>query len=642
MLDTHKLIYILQDVAYVAEMLPGKKQHTFTVHNFRQVNGEYLKDDKLVAESVLKLFSKIDPDTYHLVLPDTLFTNTIVSTTETGDAKTKKYITDELLPSLELSTDTHYLDSFVLTEFKGVSKVQISALEKSLAGPIRAAAAQFDLKIAAISPLSWTIKSVVSLEPSVTVLQLGSMLYTALQYIGVDQANQAPTDDMELVSETIKTLKGSEPSIQTVYLLSNELVEKELKEKLGKILPVQSLAEFSEEENKMPSYVKYILEAGMRTLEISDYPVPKFELEKASEDDMKTYVAGNLDKLEADETDDGDEADAILPAPTPVASIAAPAAITALDDEVDEPKEESADEEEIKPEEELPAVVPPEDEVVEPTASEEEKTEKSESSDEVAANESEPAPTTEPVVEAPSMVVSAASPISSEPIATFKPEPAPELMAPESSKPSTDGVDLSKFAQAPPTSTTETTATPVDVKTPVVTPPGQKPVIKNKSGISGMLRMLLVMLVVFAITVAVGAGVGLGLLNLTNKQADDSATIEVSPSPESIVEATPEPTPEVAAIDRSEFDILIVNATDKAGYAGGTSSKLEAKEYKSVQAANAKGDYEPGTYVLMAEENPALIAALEEDSELALTYQSEGYADEDATGRYDAVIVLAE
>jgi hypothetical protein len=60
-----------------------------------------------------------------------------------------------------------------------------------------------------------------------------------------------------------------------------------------------------------------------------------------------------------------------------------------------------------------------------------------------------------------------------------------------------------------------------------------------------------------------------------------------------------------------------------------------------VKAANAKGDYEPGTYVLMKTEDKALIATLAKDTGLTLDF-AQGIATEDPKAEYAAVIVLAE
>lgn len=651
MLDTHKLIYILPEVAYVAEMLPGKKQHTFTIQNFRQINGEYIKNEKFVVENILKLCSKVDPDKYHLILPDSLFTNTIVSTTETGDAKIKKYISETLLPSLDITQDTHHVESFVLTEFKGVAKLQICALEKELVAPLRAAASQYDIKINGVSPLSWTVKSLVSLEPSVTVLQIGSQVYTALQYIGVDQATISPVADLDIVSETIKTLKGSEPSIQTIYLLGNNVVEKSLKDTLKSILPIQQLSDFSEDETKMPSYVKQIIEAGMKTLEISDYPVPKFELGKATEEEMSLYVAGNLEAVEKskDEEDDTEEVSAALPAPTTAAAVLTPpVAPIALEAETEtvEPVVEGESEVEKEPEDKDAVVEEPTEpaEGEEPATSEvtleteKEDSEASETSNETEtpATEAIVAPVIEPMSVSPTPIAVTDTTVKEE-MPTEKEEPTNDTSADSSAtemSASPENVDISQFAQ------------PVTTVQPAPSMPQTTPsqsVIKNKSGVGNMVKMLLITLVVFAITVAIGVGVGLSILSLTNKNSAEDANQVESPAPTE--SAAPSPTPEASAsaqVNRKELSILIVNATGKAGYAGGFKSKLDALDYKSVTTGNAKSDYETGNYVLMKERNDAIISALSQDTGLDLEYQATGYDSEDANGTNNAVVVLSE
>ncbi len=290
MLNTQKLLYILPDVAYIAELLPTKKPHSFTVQTFRQINGTFLNDNEFIPEHVFKLFSKLEEgETYTLVLPDFLFTNTIVTVDETSDVKIKQHLKTKLLPELTLDTKTHLIETFVLTELKGSARVQLSAIEHSVLAPIRVGAHSAKVTIASVSPISWAIKSIVSLEPSITVLQIGNTLHSALQYIGVDQTMQTTVDDTEVIAETIKTLKGAEPSIQTIYLLTNDLVEKRLAELLSNTLPLQQLSSLSDDAEKMPSYVRQIIESSMRTFSITDYPVPKFVLAPASESEIKEY-----------------------------------------------------------------------------------------------------------------------------------------------------------------------------------------------------------------------------------------------------------------------------------------------------------------------------------------------------------------
>ncbi|EFK96325.1 hypothetical protein LDC_1647, partial [sediment metagenome] len=316
MLNTQKLLYILPDVALIVELLPGKKPHSFVVQSFRQINGQYIGEDELVGPNIVKLFSKLEDETYHLILPDELFTNAIVTIQETSDTAIAQYLKDKLLPSLELSIKTHQIDTTVLTTFKGQSKVQLSALEQSILAPIRAGSSFSKVKISAISPLSWTVKSLISLEPSISVLQLGEQLYVALHYIGVDQSLQAPIGEVEVIAETIRTLKGGEPNIQTIYLFSNSLVEEKLKELLSDALPIQQLASLRDDSDQLPSYVKEIVETGLKTLSITDYPIPKFELGPATAAELAEYTNPEvLAKTKDTEDEDGDENQEALPEP---------------------------------------------------------------------------------------------------------------------------------------------------------------------------------------------------------------------------------------------------------------------------------------------------------------------------------------
>jgi hypothetical protein len=575
MLNTQKLLYIFPDVAYIAELLPGKKPTTFTVHAFRQINGEFMDDNEFIGENILKLITKIDPEEYHLVLPDFLFTNTIVTVQEKSDTKIKTYLKDTLLPQLELSNETHYIDTTILTEHGNSSKVQLSALEKSVLEPLQVSVEQSKVKISGVSPLSWTIKSLVSLEPSISVVQMGTMLYTALHYIGVDQTTQANVDEVENIFETIKTLKGTEPSIQTVYLLSNELVEEKLKEHLSDTLPIQQIATQSDEETKMPSYVQKTIEAGMRTLNIDEYPVPKFDLGKAPAG-ASIVQTDRKEVVEIEE--DTDE----LPKPTVAAPVVIPAVVKpepVVAAEVEELAVEEEDEalEEVVPEKEVEIV-------------EEEET-----------------------------VSKVDDDIDSLLASLQIDEPKPTL------------VTKTTHATTPTHNPTQTTHTPT-------------PIIRNNNRTKTMLKMIFVTLAVFFATVGIGIGLGLGVLQLSqNKTTDEPTSPIVATSPSPTPQPSPSPSPSPSPIaDKSEIDILIVNATTKAGYAGQQATKLKAAEFTSVSSGNAKGEYETGNFVLMEEENKALISELEEATGLALTYQAKNKETEDPTKRYEVVIVLAE
>ncbi len=138
--------------------------------------------------------------------------------------------------------------------------------------------------------LSWSIKALISLEPSISVIQIGNALYLAEHYIGVDQTSESKIDDIQKVVETVRTLKGAEPSIQTLYLLSDGKVEKTLKEELKEIVPLQQMSQ-KDTDRKLPSHVQVVIEAALKTLSIADFPAPRFTLGKPTDEAVSKYAA---------------------------------------------------------------------------------------------------------------------------------------------------------------------------------------------------------------------------------------------------------------------------------------------------------------------------------------------------------------
>lgn len=577
MLNTKKLLYILPDVAYVAELLPAKQPHTFAIQNFRQINGQFLDDQDFIPDNIQKLVNKLEADEYHVILPDFLFTNTIVEVKATAQTKIDAYIKDELLPSLEITPESHQTSTFVLTQHKSTSKVQLSAIENEALQPLALAVAGSEVKLSQISPLSWTIKAIVSLEPSITLVQLGSQLFLAQHYIGVDQATYSTIEDVEKLAETIRTLKGAEPSIQTLYLLTNPLVEEQLKSLLSDTLPLQQLTSAIDDSTEMPSFVKQIIETGMRTLDISDFPVPMFKLKKIKteprlEKTAQTVHTSPVITEVTTQNEDSAMTDAPMPAPSK------PEVSTELEEKTDTLE-----------------------------------TVELETTD---APESTPTPEVELESNQPLTVEETPTPVSS---------PVP---------------------QEP--KTTETIPTPVAAPTTPVTPgpitPPQRTIIKNKNNTGSMVRMIFVTIAVLFATVAIGVGVGLGLLKLSSgseNKLDTSPVVIETPTPEALPSPSPSPSP-TAAVDPSQLSILVVNATTIAGKAGTIKADLEAAEFGTVIAGNAKGEYELGeNYVLLKEPNAALVSALEAATKLEFT-SSDEIAIEDAAGKHDAVVVFAD
>ena len=550
-------LYLLPDVAYAIELVANKDGNGYVIRDYLQVNGEFMDDNIILPESMEKLANKLQPQAYDLILPDFLFTNTVVNVEATGEEAVKKHVDEKLMPNLELSPETHGIQSFVLTERKGQSKVQLSALEYSVLDPVKQAlGGDHGPSIHHIYPLSWTLKSLISLEPSISIVQMGGNLYLAQHYIGVDQANNASAEDAEKLVETVKTLKGAEPSIQTLYLLSSMLVENKLRAGLKATLPMQQLASDSE-ESEMPSYVKQVVEAGAKTLSVADYKVPVFIMGTGIS--SAAIAAKETQPKEAMNKDEDTAAEKTLPTPTEVGT---------------EPA----------------------------TADEMAKKQVLEFADEPAA-----------VAEKPSMEKKPAKP---------------------------EAVDLAQFSDQTEVDEEAEPAKPMDkkadepMKTMPVMPP-RKPIIKNERGVNSMVRMIVICLISFFVTVGIGLGIGLGLLTFT-KPSTPEQTVEPTPT----VEVTPTPTP-TPTINRADYDVLVVNATTTAGLAGVIADKLETAGFEDVAAQNAKGDYETGNYVLMAEDNPELVSLLSGDTGLILEF-AEGKALEDADDTYTLVIVLAE
>ena len=174
-----------------------------------------------------------------------------------------------------------------------------------------------------------------------------------------------------------------------------------------------------------------------------------------------------------------------------------------------------------------------------------------------------------------------------------------------------------------------------------------KPVIKNSSEGSGVLKMIIIALLSFVLTVALGVGIGYGVLQLTNKQ--EVPEVDISDEAAKVTEEpAPSPTPEPVVINKEDYQLLVVNATAKAGYAGTIANTLEEAGFVDVVAANAKGEYEEGNYLLLSDltaeqeaSSQALLAEIEQITELDWQL-ADGIAIEDADGNYQAVLVLAQ
>jgi hypothetical protein len=595
-----RLLYVLADLAYIAKLIPGKKAHDFVLSDFRQINGEFLDENVLLESNLIKLFSKLEAGSYKLILPDFLFTSTIINIELDNEEAVKEHLKNKLLPELGINDQDYYLDTTVLSNYKGSFKVQLTALEKFVVAPLTKILTEHkDVKIDAISPLSWTSKSIISLEPSVAILQMGNHLFLAEHYIGVDQCYAVEVSEAENFTETVKTLKGAESSLQTVYLLTNSLVDDALKEKLKETLPVQQLADLASDGGNMPSYVRQIIEAGAKTFSIPEFLLPQFVLDKAYQ-----AKSGKVVKDEEDLSN--------LVKPAVVGEIISPTPLSIKADEKIEVAVESLDEDE--------------DSVKEATKSEVE---------EVKIEEKpELKPELKPEPE----------------LIEVKTTEIKDIKMPE--KKEEKEVDFSQFANLAldPSVFNKSKQSPTEEK-PVVDGKGdmkmtdlpEKKIIKNQNDGSSVTKMIFIGLLSFIITIALGVGIGLAYLQWTNRSGNAKPVVEVEPSvtPVAVATATPAPLP---TINKDDYKLLVVNATTKAGYASTIVAKVKEGGFKDVAAKNAKGIYEAGDYLLVKEDNPtnqALLKELEKATSLTLTLKAD-IEKEDTSSSSSAVIVLGQ
>jgi hypothetical protein len=663
MLKNQKLLYILPEMSFTACVNETPKQDYFFVKSFHQINGEFMKDENFLFENLKKLFERVDEETYTLVLPDFLFTDTIVNVPEIDDLRIAEHLRDQLLPRIEVSTFSHETRTSVLLQRKKTAKVQLSAFEKELAATVRLAIGSRNIVIDEVVPLSWTLKAIVSLEPSITIAQLGERLYLAEHYIGINQTVNAPLTELEIMAETVKTLKGSNPNLQTAYLLTSVLVEEKLKKLLSKTLPVQQLTEPSDEEVKIPSYVKQIIEVSARTLSLSEFAVPHFSLtvdEKPARKNVVTLVGikqeeemikeeiGDEEKVEDEESKE-----------------------TAVEEKVED--EESKEVMGEKVEDEESKEVMGEKNVEEEVATKEE-TDNDESNK--AADKSTSAPAELPPAKVPTPLT-----------------PAAQVELPAKTVPASITAPLAAAVYLP--KTKEEAA----VKTPPLKPSGEDEIpeisfikkaqtskeeqreekaqklgaenerkdgkidrtdtklpVRRKGSMGSFIKKILFFISIFVGTIALGIGIGWGVLALTdNNLFGDDAPASAEPTP--LPTATPEATPESVTVssdsaeveedegeevDLTKVKILVVNATSVTGLAGTLKTTLEKEGFTGVTTGNAKGSYDTtGVFVLMKEKNTSLIKALEAGSGKTLTYD-EDYKIEDSSGAYDAVIVINE
>lgn len=686
MLNSKKFLYLLPDTALIAELLPAKTSKAYSIVKFKQINGEFIKNNNFVKANLTKLFTKLESkDPYQLILADALFTNTIIDVKESSEAKVKTEIKDKLLPDLKLDTEKHQVEAYILTKIHEIYKVQLCAIENSLLSPLKEVAAECKINLLQIYPLSWTFKSIISLEPSLSLVQVKDYVYLAEQFIGIDQTSTASINDLKKIVESVKTLKGSEPGIQSLYLLTEENIEKALGENLKSVLPIQQVSKVNK-KTKLASHLKTMIESFASTQENTAFQLPEFTLDKIASNldesttkDVQENSSETIEKMDASEEiatlDTGTVSD--LPKPgsvskEPVSSIELPPNDQASGKE-SKASEEKAIEEKVDSEEVVSTIeevsksdikaigasvsMPKEVLNASQEASKMEADSKStlikeEDEDEEIAIEIEGEETKGQEVASPTLDSK-----TKEVVTDSKEEDKKldiEINPPAESTPSLDnsittpGEIASEKIEVPTVSTTESainlsqfSSSNESTMTTPSTDTAPTQVIKNKDGLGKFFKVILIFFISVAITVAIGVGIGFGILKFTNKTEEKPAevTSPVVAEPTALPKPTATPTPAITIA--KDAKILIVNATTISGYAGKIKTKLTEAGYTALSTGNAKGEYDPGVYLLMKEDNDQVVDIFSEATDLKLSYL-EGKDTEDPKETYEYIIILAE
>lgn len=630
MLDTRKVILILPEIAFICELLPDKKPNSFLVHACTQVNGSFVVGQHVVMKNIAKLFQKLEPkESYYIILPDSLFLQSILTLKVSNESELAAELEKTVLPDLGLSPDEFQIITKTLTQRQGNYRLQVTALSKESLVILSGLAHLSKVELAGVTSLSWSVKGMISLEPSLTVVQAGDQLFVAQHYIGVEKCTQFGLSASAEVLPRLRQLKEQESSIMTVYLLTDGEVEKNLKADAAKFVPFQQMTS-AKTLAKLPSHVATLLEQSMRTLSVTDFPVPLFSEEQPSDKEQTTLTAAYATAAPEGSTASDEVPPLVFVAPAVLkpetSEVNMTAAPTKLDDDV-VIKPEVAKVAETDDSQTLPKPI-----TVAITA-------------QSLKAEGSRAPTASVVT----VTKTTATPLLAVTSPSNVVQPAAVVAAAAASQ---DAIDLRQFVGGQ--------------SAQVVTDSGAA-TLPNEKGAMDMWKIILITGAIFLITIAIGIGIGLFVLKYANKTTPSAPVVTVQPTatptpaptpatasdsaqatPSGKTTPKPSATPKASASPTSSATtdaslanqkILVVNATDKAGYAGQMKDKLTKAGAKSVTAQNAKGKYDAGDYVYSPKPNDTVLTELEKATGLALTQLAD--AKQEGSG-YDYIVVLAQ
>jgi hypothetical protein len=615
--STH-LAYLFPSVAYLLELVPAKGTTNFQVQNVREIRGSFCTDGAWQAENIKKLASKLDTAQYTVALPDTVFQQYVFEVEAGSEAEAHKKALRHMREAYEIDDAITFCHLFLLSTHRGKYTFQLVSLPQAAARLFYDALSPQSDHIKAITPLSWLMKAFVSLEPSLTLAQVGQDVSVARHYIGIDRTFSGATTQPTALAEYLKSQKIEDAQLQTLYLIADEETERLVKKDLNKIIPIQQLITGDEAVEGLPASVKFLAEQAARTLSLTELRLPLIkveELEQAATNDPEELTAlsspTNRSSSETSEDDASPMSKASLPAPTLPNPGAAPSTVLA--------------------------------DTTPPTLSKAAggPTLHSESLD------LDTLPSTPPAI-----------------VTLDEPEEVSEVSSPQpsfydkvhtSSQPSVSpskGIDDAELESAVSETLGQTTRSVPPIShsstssaTAASTPPSSKIIIQNSNDASELLKIIGLTVGVIIVTVIAGLGIGYALLSFSLSPQQIAVEPVGSPSPSSSpstpVSPSPSPSPSAEPVAKDKLQVLVVNATTTAGKAGKYKTLLEQAGFKNISVGNAKGKYEPGTYFLMKAESSALKTELDKALSVTGTIQK-SVKTEDAAEQKDLVIVIAE
>lgn len=603
------ILFIAPDTSYFAKLATDAK--TPVLEDVTQIDAPIIKKNLLDAQALAKVLSSLETKSIHIIIADDIFFHHIGDFPTNDRISLEDHITQAIESAFPEQDEPLHIVTLDLAKTARIQTVQITAMTKDNLQSLSDALHQSGVTAKTIIPASFVVKAFISIDPSLFILETPDAYLLTSHYIGVEHAVSVKNGDLSSLTTEISDLTGKHPHHQHVYLSLTTDSSKKVQDAIEEVLPSQIVDLPKVKTESDTPHVLKALALGYREVIENDFPFPEFELPEPS----------------APSATHGDQ-ELIVKLPTPTlktASITEETAIIAQPkptedkSEADTKEEETLDDDDegdITTADTHQAVISNQNKDVENENEDEPVMSKAEAT--VIAKHAQPVITPVPT-STPPAVVAASIPSSASSVIT----PKPVTMV---SKPILTPVSQTSSA------TTESHAP--------ATSPLVKAVSLNKKK-RNLFSYIILGTVIALIVAVVGGGV------IVSRQAMESAPAPTpTPDQQAVVAATPSPTPTPTPlpIAKDDVDILVVNATGKAGYAGATSTKLKEAGYENVSAANARSTYEDaGTFIMIKDATEMVGIDKQIATDAKITLQTIDYdKTENPSERYDVIIVLNE